>query len=252
MNDRSKHASCTNALAVAIALSAHLFFGTGCAALAQIDGATTTNLDDQRLDAPRTPPRVPTTQGADLPLLDGAAPEPADACVVSVTPTQSDLDPTDSRETPWKRAPGKKIVVQFENNGATERYWNLLKEGVRIWSERPCFQIEAVTTCAPGANCIQLKQARESSDADTDGEFSGDDNGPFRTGGHITVFTKLMDVATDNGALATIVHEMGHALGLVHRLNKNDVMNDYTSDSTNPKPDQVNFDNLLVIYGTVR
>lgn len=58
-----------------------------------------------------------------------------------------------------------------------------------------------------------------------------------------------MDQAADNGALATVVHEMGHAIGLDHRLAPTDVMNSVTDDATNPTPDAVDFSNLVASYG---
>jgi predicted Zn-dependent protease len=64
------------------------------------------------------------------------------------------------------------------------------------------------------------------------------------------LYTRELDKESDNGALVTIVHEIGHALGLTHRTNKNDVMNANTSDSTNVNPDNLDFANLLAIYGT--
>ena len=71
----------------------------------------------------------------------------------------------------------------------------------------------------------------------------------MRRSNTITLYTALLDDASDNGALATIVHEMGHALGLVHRLDRDSVMNAETDDDTDPTPDAVDFANLAVIYG---
>jgi predicted Zn-dependent protease len=66
----------------------------------------------------------------------------------------------------------------------------------------------------------------------------------------ITFYTALLDKESNNGALATVVHEMGHALGLVHRKDPRDVMNAHTNNDTNPIPDAVDFSNLIVIYGS--
>lgn len=67
----------------------------------------------------------------------------------------------------------------------------------------------------------------------------------------ITLYTGLLDKSTDNGALATVVHEMGHALGLVHRKDPDSVMNAQTGDQTNPVPDATDYANLVVVYGGV-
>jgi hypothetical protein len=45
------------------------------------------------------------------------------------------------------------------------------------------------------------------------------------------------------------IHEMGHAVGLAHRLTENVLMNGDTYDDVFD-PDDVDFRNLLVIYGS--
>ncbi len=75
-------------------------------------------------------------------------------------------------------------------------------------------------------------------------------NGGYIESASITLYTRLLDQTTDNGALATVVHEMGHVFGLPHRLNRSDVLNAVTGDDTNPVPDAVDFINLAVIYGS--
>ena len=90
-------------------------------------------------------------------------------------------------------------------------------------------------------------------DDDTDGEFEApddEDRTHVRKSGTLTVYTDEIDHESDNGALATIVHELGHAYGLSHRKNPDDLMNEDTDDDTDPEPDAVDFHNLLVIYGT--
>jgi hypothetical protein len=86
-------------------------------------------------------------------------------------------------------------------------------------------------------------------DDDTDGESDSDDRGGVRRSNTITLYTALLDEESDEGALATIVHEMGHTFGLVHRLDPDSVMNAETDDSTDPVPDAIDFANLVVVYG---
>jgi hypothetical protein len=186
-----------------------------------------------------------------LPVVaPGSAPAGAPGtCTAPAGAVEEDLDPADSPETPWRRAPDRKVTVFLEQQAVSPRYASLVAQAAQIWSRSPCVEATAVARCPADASCVRVTEKRASSDGDdTDGEFSGDD-GRFRTGGTLTLFTSLMDRETDNGALATIVHEMGHAFGLVHRRSTTDVMNADTSDTTNPIPDAIDFANILVLYG---
>lgn len=161
-----------------------------------------------------------------------------------------DIDPRDSPEVPWPRLSGGRITVYFENHGVSGRYWAMVHSAAEIWSRSECVRAVAVTTGPRGSNRVAVRQKRWAwLQFDTDGEFSGDDVGGCRVGGTLTLYTRLLDKASDNGALATIVHEMGHALGLVHRNDKDDVMNAITHDHTKVDPDEIDFANLLVLYG---
>jgi hypothetical protein len=177
----------------------------------------------------------------------------SDPCVAPAGASQQDVDPKDSAETPWKRPSGEPLTVYFENRGLSDRYWDLVRKAVEIWSRSPCVRAVAVAECPPGVNCVGVREKKRAAfSPSTDGEFSGKDSGKYRRGGTVTIYTKLMNKATDNGALATIVHEIGHALGLVHRKNKHDVMNANTDGNTDPNPDDVDFANLAAIYGARR
>lgn len=172
-------------------------------------------------------------------------------CIAETGAKQADVDPEDDPEVPFAKAAGQKLVVFFQNSNASARYFDMVKTGATTWSKSPCVDLQVVDKCPENSNCVTVRARKASEDDDdTDGEFEGDDHKGVRRGGTLTVFTKLMDQETDNGALATIVHEMGHAIGLVHRLDENDLMNADTDDETNPMPDAVDFSNLVVIYGT--
>jgi hypothetical protein len=183
---------------------------------------------------------------------DPAAPVGPAGCVWQGDVDQQDASSRDSPEKPWQRSPGNEVTVNFETVGLSDRYADLTRKATEIWSKSPCIDAVAVNTCPPATNCIAIHEKFASKDRGTDGEFKGSDRGTYRKGGTITLYTGLLDRASDNGALATIVHEMGHALGLVHRKDKNSVMNSSTNDNTNPIPDDIDFANLLAIYGTQR
>lgn len=172
-------------------------------------------------------------------------------CSVPAGSTLRDLDPQDTPETPWRKDDGQELLVYFETGGLEGRYVGLSTDAVDYWSASPCIEAVAVATCPEDANCVAMVTVDNAGDdGESDGSFSGRDRATYRTGGEITLHTGLLDRSSDNGALATIVHEMGHALGLVHRRDPEDVMNAYTSDTTDPQPDATNFVNLAVIYGT--
>lgn len=184
-----------------------------------------------------------------LPACSG--PESADAPATCETPAGArtlDVDHGDSPETPWPKPDGEELLVYFETSGLSERYAGMVEEAAGIWSGSPCLNAVAVPACPAEGNCVAVEEEYSGGGRNTDGEFTGWDSGGVREGGRITLYTRLLGETSDNGALATVVHELGHALGLVHRKDGSDVMNAFTDDGTDPVPDSTNFYNLAVIY----
>lgn len=175
---------------------------------------------------------------------------PADlGCVAEPGAVQRDVDPDDSPESPWRHAPGSEITVYFATADLPRRYADMVATGAQVWSKSPCIEALAVEACPAGANCTTVEAEERSRDRGTDGETSSVDRDGVRLSSRITLYTALLDKSSDNGALATVVHEMGHALGLVHRKQGGTVMNENTDDHTDPVPDETDFANLRVIYG---
>jgi hypothetical protein len=229
-------------LAFAIAL-------TACACSSSAPPAAA-SADTSDVDAPAATEAAEARSETTAPASTAALP-PAAQCVAPPGAVMQDVDPEDEPEVPFAKVAGQKITVFFQNSNASERYLNMVKTGAATWSQSPCIDAEVVDVCPEDSNCVTVRTKRRSEDDDdTDGELEGDDHHGVRRGGTLTIFTGLMDKESDNGALATIVHEMGHAFGLVHRNDEDDLMNADTDDDTNPVPDSIDFENLLVLYGS--
>jgi hypothetical protein len=171
------------------------------------------------------------------------------ACVAPAGSQQQDVDPDDSPEAPWPHTAGQGVVVHFAVGGLPSRYAGLVEQAGTIWARSPCLDPVVVNSCPAESNCSTIVTRERSQDDDTDGESDSDDRSGVRRSNTITLYTALLDQSSDNGALATIVHEMGHTFGLVHRNDPDSVMNADTDDSTDPVPDAIDFVNLAVIYG---
>ena len=177
------------------------------------------------------------------------APDETAGCVAPPGAVQQDVDPDDSPEAAWPHTPGERVVVHFAVAGLPDRYAALVGEAAGIWARSPCVGPVVVDACPAEANCSAVVARERGEDDDTDGESDSDDRGGVRRSNTITLNTALLDEESDEGALATIVHEMGHTFGLVHRLDPDSVMNAETDDSTDPVPDAIDFANLVVVYG---
>jgi len=177
------------------------------------------------------------------------APEETGGCTAPPGAVQQDVDPDDSPEAAWPHTPGERVVVHVAVAGLPDRYAALVGEAAGMWARSPCVEPAVVDACPAGANCSTVVARERGEDDDTDGESDSDDRGGVRRSNTITLYTALLDEESDEGALATIVHEMGHTFGLVHRLDPDSVMNAETDDSTDPVPDAIDFANLVVVYG---
>jgi hypothetical protein len=187
-------------------------------------------------------------QGSSLDPLQ----RPADhRCVAELGTEQQDVDTDDNPESPWEHVPGQEVTVYFATGDLPSRYSALVEEAAARWSRSPCVEAHAVEECPDGAKCSAVvPETREDRRGDhTDAESEGVDRNGVRFANTIRLYTDVLSRASDNGALATVVHEMGHALGLMHRNDPDSVMNAVTGDHTDPVPDAIDFANLVVIYG---
>lgn len=171
------------------------------------------------------------------------------SCTAREGATVEDRDPDDSPVKPWQKPAGAELVVEFETGRLSARYAGMVADAADIWSKSSCLNAVAVRTCSAGANCVTIEE-NGSRSRGTDGEMDWKVEGAYMASASIILYTQPLDRSTDNGALATVVHEMGHTLGLDHRLERSDVMNSVTTNDTNPVPDAVDFFNLAAIYGS--
>lgn len=149
----------------------------------------------------------------------------------------------------WPHTRGQEITVQFASGGLPARYADFVKTGAQTWSRSPCVNAVAVEECSAGANCSTVTTTARADEEGTDGDSDSVDRRGVRRSNKLTLYTGLLDGASESGALATTVHEMGHALGLMHRKDKSSVMYADTIDMTNAVPDEIDYENLVVLYG---
>lgn len=170
-------------------------------------------------------------------------------CVVPSGQKLQDQDTSDSAETPWKRT-APEVIVYFEYGKVIAEHKEYIKKAAEYWGRSDCLDTRAIETCPGGQNCITARSV-SGNNGDTDGEFTETGkSGGFRTGGRVDLFTDVLNQEKPNGRLVTTVHEYGHGVGLIHRKDKTKMMNETTDDSMDPEPDEIDYQNLLVIYGT--
>jgi hypothetical protein len=151
-----------------------------------------------------------------------------------------DQDTSDSQR-PWRRPPGSKVQINFVVDKSITPEWRAdLEHGAEAWSKSPCLDTRIVDSCPSGGNCVSVSSLDS---MDADGNFDAVEKDGFTTGGKITLLNKLNKNQRRNVA----VHEMGHAVGLVHRKTAHVMMNEDTFDDIFD-PDPTDYKNLLFSY----
>jgi hypothetical protein len=168
---------------------------------------------------------------------------PTDACVAPAGLALQDQDRND-HQAPWKRNGAAKVVITFETKNVPPDWVAEMQKGVAAWNKSPCLDIGLVQTCQPKTNCVTVSVVPKSA-MGSDGNFDAVESGGFTVRGHIEYSNSLTDGAKTN----VVIHEMGHAVGLAHRKTEHVLMNGDTYDDVF-YPDQIDFENLLVLYGS--
>jgi len=175
------------------------------------------------------------------PAAGSPAPSPlADACVAPARAVLQDQDSSD-HQVPWKRNGADKVIITFETKNMPADWVAELEKGVAAWNRSACLDTKLVETCQPNTNCVTVTVG---DGAGSDGNFDAVESGGFTTAGHIDLLSTLAGGERTN----VTIHEMGHAVGLAHRLTERVLMNGDTYDDVFD-PDEIDFQNLLVSYG---
>ena len=222
-----------------VALVVTLATLTSCSSANTPEGRTTPA--ETPIDTPaQTSPATGSPTASPSPASPTPSTSPADACVAPAGAALQDQDP-DDHQLPWKRNGAPKVVITFETKNVPADWVAELQKGVAAWNRSACLDTKLVESCQPNTNCVTVAVG----DGDeADGNFDAVESGGFTTGGHIDLSNELVDGEKTN----VTIHEMGHAVGLAHRLTEHVLMNADTYDDVFD-PDEIDFQNLLVLYG---
>jgi hypothetical protein len=183
---------------------------------------------------------IPERLASSVPLPSGTG---AGTCDAPAGAALQDQDPSD-HQVPWKRNGAAKVVITFETKNITPDWVAEMQKGVAAWDRSKCLDIKLVQSCQPNSNCVTVSIAPEDI-VEADGNFDAVESRGFTVGGHIDYSSSLTGGAKTNVA----IHEMGHGIGLAHRMTEDVLMNGDTYDDVFD-PDPIDYQNLLVLYGS--
>lgn len=191
-----------------------------------------------------TPPVPPATSSSAVPTVE-PSPEPTSSVPVPppVTSTPAppppapvarcvapagmaallDQDKSDSQR-PWKRPAGVEktpIYLDASRVKNNAEWMGYLNGAAAKWNVSPCVDVRIVETCPTGVKCVTFELR-----ANDDGNFDAIERNGYTTGGHITVDPALKGAPLPRCSerYNVTIHEIGHAIGLVHRMKRKALM----------------------------
>ena len=186
--------------------------------------------------------------GSDQPATDASQVDGTAATLACSSPQDGgelrDQDMSDD-QVPWERKGANTVAIYFEAGSVSDEYHGYLDKGATAWNRSACLDVHIVDTCPEDVNCITVSLTKGD---DSDGNFDSIEKQDFTIGGHIDLFYEELDKLGDGAKLNVTIHEMGHAVGLRHRMTENVLMNgDTYTDIFDP--DDTDYYNLRVLYG---
>lgn len=232
----------SRALLVSVAACVALL--SACAPSAPVSPTAPPTSAPATTEAPPTE-APPTTETLPVETPPAPTPVPAASCTIDAHERLLDQDPSDS-QSPWRRVNGQRVVVSLETHAVTDpTYLADMAKGVAAWDHSPCVVPRLVDTCAAGDNCVHVV-LRATGPAGDDGNFNDVTTGGYTVGGTIEYYTDRLAAEGPGAQRNVVTHEMGHALGLRHRLAKVLMNGDTYPDVFTP--DDTDWHNLLVEY----
>lgn len=172
----------------------------------------------------------------------------ASACVPPPGMTaQIDLVTPNDPSPWWKRPSGQKAVIYFQTKGVPADWVTEMQKGVAKWNVSPCVDTRLIDTCQPNTNCVTVEVG-------DGGGNEGNTTPVTDSAGFVTSSdTKILSTLTGFSRTNVVVHEMGHAIGMSHRMTPLVLMNGTTHCPGDcSTPDATDLKNLLFIYGNQR
>lgn len=172
------------------------------------------------------------------------------SCIAPAGAKLQDQSSDDYPIPPWPHKLGSKAVVYFQTSGLPAEYAGYINDGLTTWNQSECLDTRAVETCPSNSNCVVTKVSTASSGS-VDGEYSERTNSAetIMLSGTLTFYKSALDGESVAQRRVTTIHEMGHAVSLSHRNNRNAIMYGSSGPNVSLNPDSVDLSNLLYIYG---